>query len=121
MFRRAGDPLEELGQTVDLDTRERLRQQDRRYSLRQVAQRIDIEPAYLSKTERGEVALPARSPAAPTSAGTIPRLTIWKKARILWCGAAGLEVGTEPVDFTIVRPGESLIADEAGAPPSAAQ
>ncbi len=36
-------------------------------------------------------------------------------------GAAGLEVGTEPVEFTIVRPGESLIADEAGAPPSAAQ
>jgi fumarate reductase flavoprotein subunit len=36
-------------------------------------------------------------------------------------GPGGLEVGTEPVAFTIVRPGESLIADEAGAPPSAAQ
>ncbi|MEE8187590.1 MAG: FAD-dependent oxidoreductase [Kiloniellales bacterium] len=33
----------------------------------------------------------------------------------------GLEVGMEPVDFSIVRPGDSLIADEAGAPPSAAQ
>jgi fumarate reductase flavoprotein subunit len=32
-----------------------------------------------------------------------------------------LEVAMEPVDFSIVRPGESLIADEAGAPPSAAQ
>ena len=36
-------------------------------------------------------------------------------------GPEGLEVGTEPVEFSIVRPGESLIADEAGAPPSAAQ
>ncbi len=34
---------------------------------------------------------------------------------------AGLEVSTEPVAFTIVRPGESLIAGEAGAPPTAAQ
>jgi len=32
---------------------------------------------------------------------------------------AGLEVSTEPVVFTIVRPGESLIAGEAGAPPPA--
>ncbi len=34
---------------------------------------------------------------------------------------AELEVSTEPVAFTIVRPGESLIAGEAGAPPPAAQ
>jgi fumarate reductase flavoprotein subunit len=32
---------------------------------------------------------------------------------------AELEVSTEPVAFTIVRPGESLIAGEAGAPPPA--
>ena len=32
---------------------------------------------------------------------------------------AGLEVSTAPVAFTIVRPGESLIAGEAGAPPPA--
>ncbi len=32
--------------------------QDRRYSLRQVAQRIGVEPAYLSKVERGETAPP---------------------------------------------------------------
>ena len=37
------------------DLREQLRQLDRRYSLRQVAQRIEVEPAYLSKIERGEV------------------------------------------------------------------
>ena len=47
-------------------TRERLRQQDRRYSLRQVAERVGVEPSYLSKVERGEV--------APPSEGTILRL-----------------------------------------------
>ncbi len=36
-----------------------LRQQDNRYSLRQVAQRIEVEPAYLSKVERGDVAPPS--------------------------------------------------------------
>lgn len=39
--------------------REALRQSDRRYSVRQVAQRIGVEPAYLSKIERGEVAPPS--------------------------------------------------------------
>ncbi len=34
-------------------------------------------------------------------------------------GALG--VAMQPVDFSIVRPGESLIADDAGAPPGAAQ
>lgn len=38
--------------------REELRERDRRYSLRQVAIRIGIEPAYLSKIERGEFAPP---------------------------------------------------------------
>ena len=32
----------------------------------------------------------------------------------------GLALEMVPVDFSIVQPGESLIADEAGAPPSAA-
>ena len=36
------------------DKREGLRKKDRSYSLRQVAQRIGVEPAYLSKIERGE-------------------------------------------------------------------
>lgn len=48
------------------DRREELRQQDRRYSLRQVAERVGIEPSYLSKVERGEV--------APPSEDTIVRL-----------------------------------------------
>lgn len=38
--------------------REALRQTDRRYSLRQVADRIGIQPSYLSKIERGDVAPP---------------------------------------------------------------
>jgi transcriptional regulator with XRE-family HTH domain len=46
--------------------REQLRERDDRYSLRQVAQRITVEPAYLSKVERGEV--------APPSEATIVRL-----------------------------------------------
>jgi transcriptional regulator with XRE-family HTH domain len=46
--------------------RERLRGLDGRYSLRQVAQRITVEPAYLSKVERGDV--------APPSEATIVRL-----------------------------------------------
>ena len=41
--------------------RERLREQDKSYSLRQVAQRIGIEPAYLSKIERGDMAPPSEA------------------------------------------------------------
>ena len=41
--------------------REDLRKQDRRYSLRQVALRIGVEPAYLSKVERGDVAPPSEN------------------------------------------------------------
>ena len=41
--------------------REGLRLEDRRYSLRQVARRIGIEPAYLSKIERGDVAPPSEA------------------------------------------------------------
>ncbi len=41
--------------------REGLRKSDRRYSLRQVAARIGVEPAYLSKVERGEVAPPSEA------------------------------------------------------------
>ncbi len=43
------------------DQREELRETDRRYSLRQVAQRIGVEPAYLSKIERGDVAPPSEA------------------------------------------------------------
>ena len=41
--------------------RERLRRDDRRYSVRQVAGRVGIEPAYLSKIERGEMAPPSEA------------------------------------------------------------
>lgn len=39
--------------------REALRAEDTRFSVRQVAQRIGVEPAYLSKIEREEVAPPS--------------------------------------------------------------
>ncbi len=41
--------------------REILKSKDRRFSLRQVAQRIGVEPAYLSKIERGDVAPPSEA------------------------------------------------------------
>ena len=41
--------------------RESLRKNDRRYSLRQVAHRIGVEPAYLSKIERGATAPPSEA------------------------------------------------------------
>jgi len=41
------------------EQREHLKSQDRRYSLRQVAHRLGIEPAYLSKIERGEFPPPS--------------------------------------------------------------
>ena len=57
--------MTQFGPTVR-DIRERLRRDDRRFSVRQVAQRVGIEPAYLSKIERSEV--------APPSAATTVRL-----------------------------------------------
>ena len=41
--------------------REQLHLKDKRFSLRQVALRIGIEPAYLSKIERGQVAPPSEA------------------------------------------------------------
>ena len=41
--------------------REKLLQSDRSFSLRQVAGRIGIEPAYLSKIERGDFAPPSEN------------------------------------------------------------
>ncbi len=46
---------------VARELRERRRRDDRRFSLRQVAQRIGVEPAYLSKIERGEVPPPSEA------------------------------------------------------------
>jgi transcriptional regulator with XRE-family HTH domain len=48
------------------ELRERLRKTDPRCSLRRVAQRIHVQPAYLSQVERGNV--------APPSEATIRRL-----------------------------------------------
>jgi transcriptional regulator with XRE-family HTH domain len=41
--------------------REKRGQKDMRFSLRQVAARIDVEPAYLSKVERGLVSPPSEA------------------------------------------------------------
>jgi HTH-type transcriptional regulator, competence development regulator len=41
------------------ERREALRQGDRRFSVRQVADRVGVQPSYLSKVERGEVAPPS--------------------------------------------------------------
>ena len=41
--------------------RERLREDDKSFSLRQVAQRIGVEPAYLSKIERGDFRPPSEA------------------------------------------------------------
>ena len=41
--------------------REALRVDDRRFSVRQVAARIGVEPSYLSKVERGEEAPPSEA------------------------------------------------------------
>lgn len=43
------------------NARERARAQDRAFSLRKVAQRVGIEPAYLSKIERGDVPPPSEA------------------------------------------------------------
>lgn len=43
------------------DRRETLRVEDRAFSLRQVAERIGVEPSYLSKVERGEQPPPSEA------------------------------------------------------------
>ena len=43
------------------ERREALRASDARFSVRQVAQRVGIEPAYLSKIERGEMPPPGEA------------------------------------------------------------
>ncbi len=52
--------MTQFGSTIRTQ-RESLRQEDRRFSLRQVAKRIGVEPAYLSKIERGDVAPPSEA------------------------------------------------------------
>ncbi len=43
------------------DRRERLRSEDSRFSVRQLARRLGVEPSYLSKVERGETAPPSEA------------------------------------------------------------
>ncbi len=43
------------------EVRERLRRDDPAFSVRKVAQRISLEPAYLSKIERGQFAPPSEA------------------------------------------------------------
>lgn len=43
------------------ERREARRSEDTSYSLRQVAERIGVEPSYLSKVERGQVAPPSEA------------------------------------------------------------
>lgn len=50
--------MNEFGAYIRTRREEKLTQ-DRRFSLRQVAMRIGIEPAYLSKIERGDFAPPS--------------------------------------------------------------
>ena len=50
--------MTEFGDHVRM-LREARRRDDRAFSLRQVAQRIGVEPAYLSKIERGDMAPPS--------------------------------------------------------------
>jgi len=50
----------QFGQYVR-NTREQLRANDKRFSVRQVAGRVGIEPAYLSKIEREQVSPPSEA------------------------------------------------------------
>jgi len=43
------------------DRRETLRMENPGYSLRKVAERIEVQPSYLSKVERGDVAPPSEA------------------------------------------------------------
>lgn len=59
-----GEPTPFLGEQVPFggyvrSVRERRRRDDPAFSVRQVARRIDVEPAYLSKIERGQTPPPS--------------------------------------------------------------
>jgi len=79
------------------ETREALQASEgRSFSLRQVAARVGIEPAYLSKIERGEV--------PPPSEATIARLAdVLRQDSDLLLGLAG-KVSSELQDIILKRP-----------------
>ena len=76
--------------------REDLRRDDRSYSVRQVARRIGVEPAYLSKIERDQV--------APPSEATIRRLAdeLGEDPDVLLAMAG--KVSTDLRDIVMSRP-----------------
>ena len=76
--------------------RENLRRDDRSYSVRQVARRIGVEPAYLSKIERDQV--------APPSEATIRRLAdeLGEDPDVLLAMAG--KVSTDLRDIVMSRP-----------------
>ena len=81
--------------------RERRRHEDRAFSVRQVARRINVEPAYLSKIERGQ--------APPPSERTIRRLAaeLGEDADVLLAMAG--KVSRDLQDIVLRRP--RLFAD----------
>jgi len=81
--------------------RERLLQGDKKYSLRQVAGRVGIEPTYLSKIERGDLAPPSEQVIRKLSAelGENPDILL----------ALGGKVSKDLKDIILRRP--ELIAD----------
>ncbi len=81
--------------------RERRRQDDRTYSLRQVAIRIGVEPAYLSKIERDQV--------APPSEATTRRLAVELGQDPDVLLAMSGKVSTDLKDIILKRP--TLFAD----------
>lgn len=76
--------------------RETLREEDRTYSVRQVAGRIGVEPSYLSKVERGQV--------PPPSEETVVRLaeTLGEDADVMLALAG--KVSTDLKDAIRKRP-----------------
>ncbi|MDG4553798.1 MAG: helix-turn-helix transcriptional regulator [Candidatus Competibacter sp.] len=76
--------------------REQCRQANRRYSVRQTARRIGVEPAYLSKVERGEV--------SPPSEPTIRRLAAELGEDVdIFLAAAG-QISSDIRDIIVRRP-----------------
>jgi len=81
--------------------REQRRADDRAFSLRQTAQRIGVEPAYLSKVERDEV--------APPSEATIRRLAADLELDVDILLAMAGKVSTDLREIILQRP--ALFAD----------
>ncbi|MBE2293533.1 MAG: helix-turn-helix domain-containing protein [Phycisphaerales bacterium] len=92
--------------------RERCRQANRRFSVRQTARRIGLEPAYLSKIERGEVSPPPEQ--------TIRRLAVelGEDADVLLAAAGMISsdlreiIARRPLPFTELIRGLADLSDQ---------